>query len=1161
MKKLLNKVCHPIGIPKLSLKVKLTTTLFLLVLMQIQASSYSQDTKITLNLNNVTVQSVLDEIESQTEFKFFINTDYLDLSQKVSVNEKEERISTILDKILIRTNIVYKVVGKQIVLKVDPQMINTSKAQSRSNSEEAIPQEIISGTVMDEDNTPLPGASVMLKGTVIGVAADFDGNFNIQASKGDILVVSYIGFNSKELVVSDQTELKVILTTSNKLDEVVVVAYGTKKKVNLSGSVAAVGEEYFESRPIVNVGQALQGAIGNLNITQSASPNSTPSFNVRGTTSLSGGEPMVVIDGITSTQLDLGRINPNDIASISVLKDAASSSIYGSRASFGVILVTTKNAKTDKMKITVNLNNSIKRLGKRPEFIYDPYEVANFKDIMGAPWYDLYSAEDLEYVQQVSAGNAPATRINPARPDRYQYFHQTNWADEVLRKNTNTNNINLNISQNFDGGSFLISGEAIKNEGLYKYNTDIHKRYNLRTKGNYNITDWLKLSNNTWIYSNEYDESNATGSSFFNEIVNRFTLDPLYNPDGSHTYSYARLIGRLEAGNYNTEESTFQTLFAADLKFFNDKLKIHGDASYKRLMRGREVTDGPVTYSEGPGHTAITGPNAPYARFENWREKTDVYNVYTTFADTYGEKHSIELLAGYNQENFSYNTTSGRRNELISAGLPTVELATGEQFVNQSKYEWAVQGVFGRLNYIYDDKYILEGNLRYDGSSRFPSTDRWALNPSFSASWVVSNEKFLKQNSLISLLKFRGSWGTLGNQDVGPYPYIASLGSGITSAILDGTQPTAVYGPGLVSPSLTWETVKTINGGIDLGFMANKLAVSFDYYNRYTLDMLTTGKQLPEVLGTGVPVENAADLVTKGWELALGWKDRLIVGKKDFNYSLNFNLSDSRAYIEKFDNPTGDLDQYYVGREIGEIWGFVTHPNGFYQTQEEIDFGPDISRVSSYPSTRPVLPGDVRFTDLNGDNEISWEEKTLDKHGDLKIIGNSRDRFTFGLDLNANWNNFDLRAFFQGVGKKDYYPSGSSARNYFWSAFAFPWASITEENFYNHWTPENRNAFFPRLKAYVAENAGSSYGAAEVSLTQTRWMQDASYIRMKNITIGYTIPSDTMNKIGVDNLRLYISGENLFEITKLYKYLDPENLEGYGYPFQRTYSLGLSLTF
>ena len=1014
----------------------------------------------------------------------------------------------------------------------------------------AIQQQEISGVVTDTDGNALPGVAIIIEGTTNGTETDFDGKYTIAAPSGSVLVFAFVGMKTQTITVGSAIKLNVTLQPdTNQLEEVVVVGYGVKKKINLSGAVATVGEEIFESRPVTNVGQALQGTVANLNITGSASPNAVANFNIRGTTSLSGGSPLVVIDGITATQHDLARMNPNDIASVSILKDAASSSIYGSRAAFGVILVTTKKGKSDTMSINVAVNSRILTNGRQPEQEMDPYKFATFQNLMAKPWYNLYSDAELEYARQVSLGNEPSVRINPTNGTTYQYFTQTNWYEETMNKQSFSSSANMNISQKLDKGSYYMSVEGQKNSGSYKYNNDVQKRFNLKLSSDYDLTDWLNLSNKTWIYTNEYDEANTTGSTYLWGLKRNTSLMPAYNTDGTYTSQGAKFIGQMLAGNYLTKERGLQTQFAFTTKFFDDKLTIVADASFKKLLSERAAYDAPVRYSYGtqPGQNSQVGPSSAWASFANWSEEWENYNVYATFTDTYNEKHNVTLLVGYNQEEYNYNSTGGSRSELISNALPTVALATGDQTVYHSASSWAVQGIFARFNYIYNDKYILELNGRYDGSSRYYEDDRWVFNPSASVSWIASKESFL-EGSFFDLLKFRVSYGSLGNQSASTYGTHAILPVGNASALIDGANILQASSPGLIAPSYTWETIQTKNVGVDMAFLKNRLSTSFDYYERATLDMFAQGQELPAVLGTSPPDENATDLVTKGWEFTLSWRDQFDVANKPFRYGVNFNLGDSRAYITKFPNELGLLNQWREGQEVGEIWGFVT--DGYYQTQEEIDFGHDQVDVTSYPSTRIVKPGDVKFKDLDGDGKIGYGDSTESNPGDRKVIGNSRARYNFGLNLTAEWNGFDFRALFQGVGKKDYYPGNNIS---FWGQFAQPWSILTKENYNNHWTPESRDAFYPGLKSYVAE------WNKEVALSQTRWLQDASYVRLKNLTVGYTIPENSTKKIGT--IRIYGSGENLFEVTNLFKYLDPENLSGFGYPFRRTYSIGASINF
>lgn len=1034
-----------------------------------------------------------------------------------------------------------------------------------SDIDVAVPQQTITGVVTDENGTPLPGVNVLVEGTNNGVSTGFDGEYSIKASKGAVLVFSYLGMVTQKITVGDSATINVaLLEDAAQLDEVVVVGYGTKKKVNLSGAVSVVSDEVFESRPVINTGQALQGAVANLNVSISANPNSVPDFNIRGITSIEAdgdviaASPLFIIDGISATAEDFGRMNANDIESISVLKDAAAASIYGSRASFGVVLVTTKKGKSDLMSVSVGVNTRIQTLGRAPEIELDPYISMSFQNDMAKPWYNLFNPEQLEYARQVSLGNAPATRISPTNPNRYEYFHSNNWRDEILNNVSFSSSANASISQRIDKGSYYLSIEGQKNTGIYKFNNDVQERYNIRLNSEYDVTDWLNIKNRTWIFNNEFDESNATGSGFMRNLISTWTTRPIYNPDGSYTADGADLVGGLLGSNYLTKSLNAQTSFSVTAKFFEDKLTVVGDATYKKLFTDREAYGGPVSYSDGPGRTLSTGGEA-WAYFRNWKEEWNTYNFYATFNDTFGEKHNLTVLAGYNQEEYFYNHNRGDRSGLVSVSLPTVELATGNQEVENQSSSWATQGLFGRINYIFDDKYILELNGRYDGSSRYYKDDRWVFNPSASLAWVVSKESFL-EDSFVDLFKLRASYGSLGSQNAGTYATYPFLGFGNASSLIGGANIVEASSPGLIAPTFTWETIQTKNAGIDLAFLNNRLTTSFDYYHRLTLDMFAPGLELPSVLGTGEPDENATDMITKGWEFALGWKDQFKVGGKPFNYGISFNLGDSRSFVTKFPNPTGSLGQFYEGKEIGEMWGFVT--DGYFQTQEEIDFGPDQTDVSSYPSTRPVEPGDVKFKDLNGDGRITFGDNTLSDPGDRQRIGNSTPRFNFGLNLTADWNGFDFRAFIQGVGKRDFYPNSNDSRYYFWNAFAFPWSAVTKANIADQWSPTNRDSFYPRAKAYVAENAGRPGGGrAEVSLTQTRWLQDASYARLKNVTIGYTIPADVTQKMGINKLRLYLSGENLLEVTKLFKYLDPENLGGAGYPFRRTFSLGANLNF
>lgn len=1012
------------------------------------------------------------------------------------------------------------------------------------------------GVIKDTAGESVIGVSVVIKGTSNGTITGIDGSFSFRNVKvGDMINISYVGYITQEIRWDGKPMSIILKEDSQTLDEVVVVGYAVQKKVNLSGSVATVSTEQLENRPVTSLGQALQGTVANLNVTiGSGQADDSPSFNIRGTTSLNGGDPLVVIDGIISDSWTLNHMNGNDIAAISVLKDAASAAIYGSRAAYGVILVTTKVGKSDKLTINYNNNFSLRQNTEMPEIITDPYMVATTKNIMGRPLYNMFNEEQIAYAKKVSED--PSTSPYFLNPNgSYSYFGDTDWVNEAYKKNGFSMNHNVDISGKTDRLNYFFSAGYNFTDGMIKRNTDTFNRYNMRSKLNFKITDFWSISNNTNFIVKDFEAPTSLGDSYFWEINRISPLELLKNPDGTWTKKGAQVLGVMEEGGRKSEKgSSLSTQFATRLDIIKDVLFVNGSFSYNFSKNRNRWHYLPVSYYEGPEMAPKYFNEVTSANSQSNETKHITFDAYATFSKTFNEKHTITAIAGFNQEEYRYENTQLGRKELISNTLPSLGLATGDMSVSESITTWALRGAYARFNYTFNDKYIVEFNGRYDGTSRFPKDSRFVFSPSGSAAWVVSRENFFKPlENVFSLLKFRYSYGVLGNQDVGAYEYIATMGSGKMSQILDGKQSIYVNAPGLVSGALTWEKVSTSNFAVDMNFLDNRLTFSGDIYVRRTKDMLTTGEPLPNVLGTSVPKENTADLKTKGWEVTLGWKDNFKLDGKPFNYQLGFNLADSRAYITKFKNTTGTLSTYYEGQELGEIWGYTTQ--GFFTSQEDIDNHADQSKLASYPGTRPLAPGDLKFVDLNRDGEVYRGTNTLQDHGDLKVIGNNKKRFTYGFSAGADWNGIDFSLFLQGVGKRDYNPSGDL---YFWGIYAQPWTNITKGNYYDCWTEENPDGYFPRMKGYVAESSSE-----EAGLAQTRYLQDASYIRLKNLTVGYTLPATLMHKIGMNRVRVYFSGDNLFTISGLYKHykVDPEGLGGQKYPLQRSYSFGLNVTF
>ncbi|MDR3268580.1 MAG: TonB-dependent receptor [Tannerella sp.] len=1104
------------------------------------------------------IVDLFEDIEKQTNMTIAYSESTIDVNRTVSINISNKPVLEAMSEILKGTRTTCKIQGKHI-------LVVPVSTKQQADQEEG---KKVSGIVTDEKGEPLAGASIMEKGIANGTVTDVDGKFRLNVLPNAILVVSFIGYTTQEVATGNKTNLNVTLQEDSQLlEEVVVVGYGMQKKVNLAGAVETVSSKVLENRSTSNVALALQGLVPNLTITPGGGQaNDAPSFNIRGTTSINGGSPLILVDGIPTNTEDFSRMNSLDIDNISVLKDASSAAIYGARAAFGVILVTTKKGQGDKLTVHFNNNFNVRTLTRMPEVVFDPYIQTSYKQIMGKPWYNFYTDEEIEYARRLRDDpSLPNIITNSLDPSKYTYLANTDWFHEIYDRMGTARSHNLSISGASPKVSYYLGAEFYQERGMLKINKDLMDRYNVRSHVEYKPTEWLTVGNNMALTYSTYNrptdfasdtdgdgDTDSDDSQFFEKAMFANPLVPIRNPDGSYTERGADMIGSLvEGGDSDTKKSTIYTQFTADLELVKDIWNVKADFTAKlvnskvnewgsdRSFPYRDGPDSPDKYMGWPNYAQSKSGNTGYTMF----------NLYTDIRKTFGI-HNLSALGGFSQEYERYEYFYGRRVDLITDTYPTPQLATGEMTVNESTYDWAVRSAFYRLNYIIDNKYIFETNGRYDGTSRFPKENRFGFFPSVSAAWVLSNERFFESlSSWFNHAKIRGSYGSLGNQAVNSYyPYLASMEALKLNYLVDGDKPMGIYPPGLVSAALTWEKVYTLNGGVDINFLNNRLSVTADMYRRDTKDMLTKGKTLPNVLGTDEPRINAADLKTTGWELSFLWRDRFNAGRHLFNYSARFILSDSRSFITKFDNPTGYLNDYYVGQELGEMWGLETL--GFFEDQADINNSPTQWDVTSYPGDRPIEPGDLKYKDQNGDNVINYGERTLDNPGDFKIIGNSSSRYNYGFDFNADWNGFDLRIFLQGVGKKSFYPTGYIHNG----IFKGPWGSVLTNNL-DHWTPENPDAHYPRLKSYL-----DWFGVGDLGLNQTRYMQNAAYMRLKNLTFGYSLPKQVTERVNINNIRLYFSGENLLEITKLSKNYDPEGLNETNHPFQRTFSIGLNIT-
>ncbi len=1019
----------------------------------------------------------------------------------------------------------------------------------------------ISGTITDENNVPLPGVNITVEGTTRGTQSDFDGNYSINVSNEETLVFSFVGFEDQSVVVGDNLTIDVtMIESASALDEVVVIGYGTEKKVNLTGAVSEVSSEAFESRPLANLGEGLQGKVPNLSITPGNAPGQGSSFNIRGFTSINGGSPLILVDGV---EQDPNLINPNDVESVSVLKDDASTAIYGSRAAYGVILITTKSGDRGKTP-TINIGSSyaINDRTVKPRYMnslnYINYMDEASRNAGNPNYFDDRIRKGVEAYFNDPLNNEPVL-YNPEidKDGKYVYVGNTDWASELYKRGSILQN-NLSVSGGTKSSTYYFSyGNSIQKGFLRSYN-DKYERHNVSLKVATLLLDWIKISGNArYTYSNEDHPSGGVGgnsgiTATSGQLKNDLRpLMPVTHPDGewagqgSFTNPFA--VGA-EGGHDQTKINDLTLTGRIEITPVED-LHIKADYTFNPYSSNNEFTSRLFEEFHADGTTNIypwTNPNL--VRLNNQNNYYHSFNLFGDYSKSFGN-HNFKVLLGYNQEYKKFKGFLAQRTNLIDNDLPAINRATGERTVDGSNTSWGLLGYFFRFNYNYMEKYLLEVNGRYDGSSKFQKGHRYVFSPSFSGAWRISKENFWDKNKrlfrLINEFKLRASYGQHGNQNVGGnFPYVSTYGINTSLPYLFGTSsslPVSVMPGGLISPNFTWEKVKQWNIGANLGLLNNRLTVQFDYYNRYTKGMLTQGQPLPAILGTGVPNENAADLKTEGWDFSISWKDQL---RPNLSHRASVILSNSKAHITKFNNPSMLLSNYYPGYRIGQIWGFETA--GLFQTQDEIDNWVDQSKLYGGQWN----PGDVKYVDKDGDGEITNGDYSLEDHGDLKKIGNSEPQYEFGVNYGITWNNFDLDLFFQGVLKQDFVPDG---RYY---GIDVEWdVPMTEAS--NYWSPNNPDGFLP--KPYI--DGGHGNRGAALNGVPDRYLQDAAYLRLKQATLSYTLQNiNWLDKVGVNAIKLYFTGQNLFTWTSLSKLYDPENLSLMGYPVTKSYSFGINLT-
>lgn len=1146
-------------------------TVFLLltsVISSFASSSYSQTKMLNLNLKNSTVKEVLQSIEAQSEFYFMYSEKLVDVQREVSVNAKNKKVNDVLDELFAGTEVSYKIKDRFILL-TTPEVRGQDFAAPQDKS--------VTGKVTDSSGLPLPGATVVVKGTTNGTVTNFDGEYTISNVPDDaVLQFSFVGMMTQEIAVAGNAVINATMVEDAiGIEEVVAVGYATQKKVNLTGSVGTVDMDAMEARPVASATQMLQGVVPGLNITQSSGGlNDSPSINIRGVATIgdgSTGSPLILIDGMEG---DIDAINPQDIENISVLKDAAASSIYGSRAPFGVILVTTKSGKAGKTQINYNNNFRWNSPINMPDMM-NSYDFATyFNDAnINAGQGVTFSEERLQRIQDYMNGTiTESTTIDERNGYKWNPGYRdgndnVDWYDALYRDQVMSQEHNISVSGGSDKIKFYGSGNYLDQNGFMEFNQDQFNRYATTLKLSGELTDKLTVNLSTRFVREDYERPTQLTSSLYQNLARQgWPVLPLYDPNGYLFDSPSPALGLRDGGDDITQTDWLYQ--QGQLVFEPIKgWKIFGDINYRTKNQVRHW-DQLLTYNHDIYGNPYVSDKTTGVYEYSYRENYYSSNVYTEYAKNLKSGHNFKVMVGFQSELNKVRNFSAYRQGVIVSDLTVLNLTSGTDYngnvvspdVSGLYKNWSTTGYFGRLNYNYKEKYLVEVNLRYDGTSRFREDKRWQMFPSVSTGWNMAYEDFWDGlEDLIPVMKVRASYGELGNQNTSEwYPTYQTMTVGASdgSWLVNGLQPNTATAPELVSQYLTWERIRSWNLGLDIRMLDSRLSASFDYYTRYTDDMVGPAPELPLTLGTDVPKINNTDLKTYGFELDITWNDRL---KNGFGYSAKFLLSDSQTEITRYPNPTGSLSTHRAGKMVGEIWGYETI--GIAKTDEEmnahlatLDNGGQDALGSQWEA------GDIMYADLNNDGKIDNGANTIDDHGDLKIIGNNSARYNFAVDLGANYKGFDFRAFFQGVLKRDYFQDSY----YFWGATNNKWWSTGFVQHKDYFRNDSDHPLGENLDSYYARPLFGS-NANKNQEVQTRYLQDASYIRLKNLQLGYTLPVSLVEKVNLSKVRVFVSGENLWTLTDMSSIFDPETVGGgWGgnvYPLSKVYAVGLSVNF
>ncbi len=1060
----------------------------------------------------------------------------------------------------------------------------------------------VTGVIVDANGEPVIGASVVEKGTTNGGITDIDGRFRISVKTGSILQISYVGYKSQEIKATPNMKI-ILIEDSEQLNEVIVVGYGQQKKVNLTGAVASVDvNKAIDSRPITDIGRALQGAVPGLTVTTSSGEiGGAPTIKIRGSVGSPNGSanPLILVDNVEIT--DISLVNPDDIESISVLKDASSASIYGARGAFGVILITTKSKqKHERLSVKYSNNFAWRTPTVKPKQlpgwqqadinlkgVQNGVTPANSYSVIGNLVIDAAGVEKMkEYWDKYGFGDQFGPEIVEGRDFDWDgtgmHMYRTwDWYDMYVKDWMPQQSHNLSINGGNGKTNYNISLGYIHQEGLTKVNPDKYTRYNGNVSINSELNKYVSVRAALMYTRADFDKPYNYNSDLYDAMYYLYRWQPVYPYGTLDGKEFRSALTELKSAPMQTKEREYVRLTGGVTIKPIEGLTIDIDGVYSTVETREHKYGTPSLVAGYNIFSAYSSLDALKASYSNYVSSSHDFTQQISgrtealtgnFIATYGKRlgnHDFKVMAGSNIEKSEYKYFWGKRMGLLSTEKPELNLATGDQTTSSDHTWWAVAGFFGRINYSYKDRYMIELNGRYDGSSRFPSGQRFAFFPSMSAGYRISEEPFMQTlKPYLSSLKLRGSWGTIGNQDVGTDRFVSTLSTAQDSWIIDGQKVQSTGMPTLVSSKLHWEKVSTLDFGFDARFFDDALGVTFDWYNRKTSDILTTAN-VPWALGASAPYENMGTIETPGWELAIDYRHSFNNG---LTIGVGASISDYKTKVTKWTNNTSmplygsggqgwwSSTYFKEGMILGDIWGLQ-----FDRFLTEADFNADGSLRTGLPDQTQVFPknyrfapGDVLYKDIDDDGKITKGVNT-NEPGDLSIIGNALPRYQVGFNFDASYKGFDFNIFFQGVLKNNLWAAGNQVLPGFTSGEPY------YEGAEDYWTPENQDAFYPRPMTYGQATTGNYQ-------VNDRYMLNMAYLRCKTLTIGYSLPKTLLSKVKIQNLRIYFTGENLFTFSGIKPDIDPEigiryvgtsadqRNFGRSYPYQKSISFGLQLS-